>query len=289
MKTLLKRSMLVFPLMMSLSLANPAESATGVVMDFGALDTLQALGKTDAVVGYPVSGLPEYIGKVTTNDAKNTGGLKDANIELLTEIKPSFIVISPRLGGKVAELEQIAPVLNFAANPDDYYASVSQNILALAKYVNAETEANAKLTELNTKLDGIRANIAKSDKTALVMMHNAGNTFAAPAGGAGKFIHNFLGVKNAITKAPSEERQAVTAEFLAEVQPDVIYIVDRSAAIGVEPMALESFKTDVVSTVKTKDGKAIDVIYLEPKLWYLSGNGLMSIEAQAKEVEAGLQ
>lgn len=289
MKTLLKRSMLVLPLMMSLSLANAADSAKGVVMDFGALDTLQALGKTEAVVAYPSSGLPSYIGKINTTNAKNTGGLKDANMELIAEVEPTFIVISPRLGGKVEELERIAPVLNFAANGDDYFATVSQNILALAKWVDAEADANTKLKALNAKLDDVRANIAKSDKTALVMMHNAGNTFATPTGGAGKFIHDFLGVKNAVTKAPTEERQAVTAEYLAEVQPDVIYIVDRSAAIGVEPLALDKFKTDVVSTVKTKEGKAIEVIYLEPKLWYLSGNGLMSIEAQAKEVEAALQ
>lgn len=288
MKTLLKRSAMFVPLMMGLALANPASPA-GAVMDFGALDTLQALGKTEAVIAFPVKSAPSYIGEIKTASVNDTGSLKDASVELLTEIKPDFIVISPRLGGKAEELGKIAPVINFAATGDDYFAAVSQNVLALAKQVNAETEANTKLNELNAKLDDVRSNVAKSDKTALVMMHNGGKTFAAPTGGAGKFIHNFLGVKNAVTAAPSEERQAVNAEFLAEVQPDVIYIVDRSAAIGQDPMALDTFKNEVVSTVKTKDGNDIKVVYLEPALWYLSGNGLMSVEAQAKEVEAGLQ
>ena len=288
MKTLLKRSMLVLPLMMSLSLANPAESASGVVMDFGAVDTLVALDKTDAIVALPMKNLPKYLGNIDTAKMKDGGGMKEPNVELYAEIKPGFIVISPRLGGRVDELSQYAPVLNFAANADDYYASVTQNILELAKLVDAEDAANSSLKELNDKLDTVKKAIATSDKSALTMMHNAGNVFAAPAGGHGKYIHNFLGVKNAVTE-PIEGRQAVDAAYLNEIQPDVLFIVDRSSAIGQDPLDVATFTKEIVANAKTKDGKEIKVVYLDPTLWYLSGNGLMSMEIQANEVLEGLQ
>lgn len=287
MKTVLKRSMLVLPLMMSLSLANPAESAKGVVMDFGAVDTLVVLDKTEAISALPMANLPQYLSDLDTTNMKDGGGMKEPNLEVYAEIKPAFIVISPRLGGKVDELSQYAPVLNFTADADDYYASVQKNILALGKLVNAEDEANQSLKALDKNLTAIQESIAKSDQRALVMMHNAGNTFAASESGRGQFIHDFMGVKKADT-AP-KERQAVDVEYLTSIQPDVIYIIDRSAAIGQTPMALETFKEEIVAKVKTKEGEAINVVYLDPTLWYLSGNGLMSMEMQAKEVQAGLQ
>lgn len=288
MKTLLKRSLLALPLMMSLSLANPTEAAKGVVMDFGAVDTLKALDKTDAILALPVTNLPQYLGQIDQTNMQDSGGMKAPNLDLLTEIKPAFIVISPRLGGRVEELSQYAPVLNFTANPDDYYASVSQNILELAKLVDAETEANASLNALNTTLAGIKAEIAKSEKNALVVIHNDGKYGATPTSGSAKFIHQFLGVKNAET-SPKEDRQAADVEYLETVKPDVIFIIDRSAAIGQTPMVLDTFKAEVTSKVTNGAGEAIEVVYLDPTLWYLSGNGLMSIEAQAKEIASALK
>ncbi len=287
MKTLLKRSMLVLPLMMSLSLANPAESASGVVMDFGAVDTLVVLDKTDAIAALPMNNLPKYLGNIDTANMKDGGGMKDPNVELYAEIKPGFIVISPRLGGRVEELSKYAPVLNFTANADDYYASVQKNIVELGKLIDAEDQANKALKELDQKLTEIQKEIAQSDKRALVMMHNAGNTFAASESGRGQFVHEFMGVKKADNDP--QERQAIDAEYLNKVQPDVLYIVDRSSAIGQDPLDVAVFTKEVVSNAKTKDGKEINVVYLDPTLWYLSGNGLMSMEIQAKEVLEGLK
>ena len=288
MKTLLKRSLLLLPLMMSLTLADTEKPATGIVMDFGAVDTLVVLDKTDAISALPMRNLPAYLKELNTADIKDGGGMKEPNLEIYAELKPEFIVISPRLGGKVEELTEYAPVLNFTVNAEDYYASASQNILALAKLVDAEESANASLNQLNAQLDVIKETIGNSDKTALTMMHNADNLFASPTSGYGKFIHDFLGTKNAV-KAPIEGRQAIDVAYLNEIQPDVIFIIDRSGAIGQTPMNLESFQSDIISQVTLENGNEIKVVYLDPTLWYLSGNGLMSIELQAKEVAAGLQ
>lgn len=291
MKILLKRSLLLFPLMMSLTLAEIETPATGIVMDFGAVDTLVALDKADVISAIPIRNLPAYLKEfkeLNTINIQDGGGMKEPNLEVYAELKPEFIVISPRLAGKVEALSEYAPVLNFTAHPEDYYASASQNILALAKLVNAEDSANVSLNQLNAQLDEIKVTIAKSDKTALTMMHNAENLFASPESSYGKFIHNFLGIKNAV-KEPMEGRQIIDVAYLNEIQPDIIFIIDRSAAIGQTPMNLESFQSEIISQVTLESGKEIEVIYLDPTLWYLSGNGLMSIELQAKEVVAGLE
>ena len=35
--------------------------------------------------------------------------------------------------------------------------------------------------------------------------------------------------------------------------------------------------------------KKIDIVYLDPNYWYLSGGGLVSVAEMVKEVEAGLE
>ncbi|WP_026879583.1 ABC transporter substrate-binding protein [Ignatzschineria larvae DSM 13226] len=299
MKTLLKRSVWMLPLMTALSVISPSMAVDkGIVMDFGAVDTLKALGKADRISALPIQNLPAYLSDLDLKDIQNSGGMKSPDLAVFAELKPQFIVISPRLGGRVDELSEYGKVLNFTVDSDHYAQSVATNILALAELVDAESEAKASLDVLNGKLDQVRAEIAQFPQTALVMIHNDGHYMATPTSGTAKFIHQFLGVKNAAPEVPQPTeqdkdarpaRQAVDEAYLNNIQPDLIFVVDRSSAIGQTPMDQSLFETNVVSKAMNKDGKAIKVIYLDPTLWYLSGNGLISIETQANEVLSALK
>ena len=89
------------------------------------------------------------------------------------------------------------------------------------------------------------------------------------------------GVKKADTDT-QEKGLSATSAYLELKNPDLIFIVDRSAAIGQTPMDPHHFnKAEFAAVNAVKEGK---VIYLTPKLWYLSGQGLQSIERQLDEV-----
>ncbi|MCO6516419.1 MAG: hypothetical protein J6586_07980, partial [Snodgrassella sp.] len=73
-------------------------------------------------------------------------------------------------------------------------------------------------------------------------------------------------------------RIMVDNRFIAQYQPDIVYVIDRSKAIGKTPMRNDYFDDKILQRAGTK------VVYLSADLWYLSGNGLESLNQQIDEV-----
>ena len=64
-----------------------------VVLDFGAADTLRALGVQDKVVGFPQSSkIPAYLAEFTDKKYKNVGDLKEQSLEQINELNPDLIM-----------------------------------------------------------------------------------------------------------------------------------------------------------------------------------------------------
>ena len=87
-------------------------------------------------------------------------------------------------------------------------------------------------------------------------------------------------------KAEKDKRPLVTPEMVAGLNPDVILVIDRSAAIGAGQWDNTVFETDGVK--KTNAFKNDKIIVLQPDLWYLSGGGLDSLNRQVQAVESAL-
>ena len=73
-------------------------------------------------------------------------------------------------------------------------------------------------------------------------------------------------------------RIMVDNQFIAQYHPDIIYVVDRSKAIGNTPMRSDYFDNKVMQNAGTQ------IVNLSADLWYLSGNGLESLNRQIDEV-----
>ena len=253
----------------------------GVVMDFGALDTIEALGGSASVSALPKEFAPEYLEKYKSDDYKLSGDMFKLDMGFIRQENPDFIIISGRQGRAAAELQSIAPVINFSAGNDNYMESIQYNILAVGKAIGKEAEAQAALEKLNAKIKSAQEKSAASKQKAIVVMHNDGNVGLINHSAYATLVHDVAGVKRADEKK-HEGRVAADAKYLTEVNPDIIYVVDRSAAIGAKPLDENYFKAKELAEVKAV--KDANVIYLTPKLWYLSGKGLQSIDLQVEEV-----
>lgn len=284
MKLFLKKSLLSLSLSLAVAMASPK----AVVMDFGAVDTLQALDATDLIVALPKGNLPTYLQSLDWSHAEDSDGMKNPDLTKLEEMEIDFIVISPRLGNQIEVLNEYAPVLNFTVDSDHYLESASKNIKQLAQLANREQAAEEALVALTDEIVQIQAEIAKSDQQALVVIHNDGKLMATPTSGSAKFIHNVLGVKNA-EKMPKERRQVADLPYLISVAPDLIFVIDRSTAIGSTPMDQEQVEKSLITPLNEMLDKEVKIVYLDPTLWYLSGNGLISIVKEAQEIEAALK
>lgn len=256
-----------------------------VVMDFGALDTIDALGGSETVVAIPKDSTPEYLEKYKSDAVKRSGDMFKMDMEVINSVNPDYIVISGRQGRAQAELQTVAPVINFSAGNDNFLESVKFNILAVGKAIEKPVEAQVAWDNLNSKIEKSAEKAKASGKTAIVLMHNDGNFWISNSGAHAQLVHDALGFKRAETGEPEKGAQG-DAKYLSSKNPDIIYIVDRSAAIGNTPMDKAYFETAEMADISAvKDGK---VVYLSPKLWYLSGKGLQSIDMQVDEVMKAL-
>ena len=88
--------------------------------DLGSLDTLDALGLKEQVVGVPKASLPDYLEQYAADDVTNIGGLRSPDMDALGESEPSLILYTGRQGEWEEELSEIAPLLNTSLQGDDY-------------------------------------------------------------------------------------------------------------------------------------------------------------------------
>ncbi|HHY60572.1 MAG TPA: ABC transporter substrate-binding protein, partial [Clostridia bacterium] len=80
----------------------------------------------------------------------------------------------------------------------------------------------------------------------------------------------------------STHGMSISFEYIAEKNPDYLFVVDRDAVVAGQAAAKDVIENDLVKNTKAyRDGK---IIYLDPNYWYLSGGGLVSVSEMIKEV-----
>src|SRR5262245_5066017 len=94
-----------------------------VAFDYGALDTIHALGSEGQVAGLPKSNLPAILQRFADEKYANVGNLFEPNFELLYTLKPDLIIVSGRAAAKISELRKVAPTIFIEIKNEDYYHS----------------------------------------------------------------------------------------------------------------------------------------------------------------------
>lgn len=257
-----------------------------ILFDFGTYDSLEKLGLASHVVGLPKS-IPSYIkGKVSPSIA-DVGGMKDPDLNAITLLQPDLIIITGRQGNAYAALSAVAPTISLATDQKTYFASVKANAELLGQIFDKKDDVARYIEALSQQIASIKSDKAPENLTALTLIHNNGNFGVTHQ----PIVFDVLGMKQAkVALSKSEDsnkkRVPLTTHDIAQAEPDIIFIVDRSAAIGATPLDKAKFEDDNLrSTPAFKNGK---IIYLTPDLWYLSGAGLESTAAQLTEVANAL-
>ncbi|SCB73256.1 siderophore ABC transporter substrate-binding protein [Gilliamella intestini] len=262
-----------------------------VVMNYGALDTLDALGKGSIVTAIPRSVTPSYLQQFNKASIVDTGNMKEPDTNAIKQTKPDLIIIDGRQASKTEDLSKIAPVINLSVDAKNYVASTKNHIQALAKITGTESKADNIIQALDKKIQSAQTLAQASAKKAIVAIHNDGKMILINSSSSAALIHDVLDVKRAVpvTVMPANNLIGkpkpifVDDNYIKSVKPDIIFVVDRSKAIGNQGMAEHFFSQKVLNKSKTQ------VVYLTPDLWYLSGGGAESINRQIDEVTNALK
>ena len=254
--------------------------------DLGSLDTLDALGLNEQVVGVPKASLPDYLEQYAADNVTNIGGLRSPDMDAISESEPNLILYTGRQGEWEEELGEIAPLLNTSLQGDDYLAAFDANVRELASRLAVESKAEEALATLHADIETQREALSNAPRT-LVVTHNGGNLMLNQH----PVVHDVLGVATVEMPASvtSETRGTRTftplsPEAISEIDPQVVLVIDRSAAIGDEPADADA----LAQTLLDAGAEKAQVIMLTPALWYLSGGSLQSLALQVEEVAAAL-
>ena len=240
------------------------------VYDLGAVDTLSKLG---VKIGASVDAQRLAYLDAPLKDAVKAGTLFEPNYEALNAYNPQLIVIGSRMAkDKVSdELAKLAPTIDMTAQTDNMKESAKARIDAYAKIFGKQAEGDALKAEIDKTFADAKA-AAQGKGKGLVILVNAGKLSAfGPDSRLGGWIHRDIGVP-AADEAIKEgsHGQPVSFEYIKEKNPDWLFVLDRSAAIGEEGQAAREVLNNplVAQSTAWKKGQ---VVYLPPETYLAAG------------------
>ena len=251
------------------------------VYDLGAIDTLTKLG---VKIGASVDSQGLAYLDAPLKDAVKAGTLFDPNYEALNAYKPQLVIIGGRMAKAHDELAKIAPTIEMTIDSNRMRQSADERIDAYGKIFNKQAEADALKAEINQAFAAAKAS-AEGKGSGLVLLVNGGKLSAFGAQSRlGGWIHGDIGIKpvDASIKEGSHG-QPVSFEYVKEKNPDWLFVLDRTAAIGEEGQAAKDVLDNplIAETTAWKKGQ---VVYLPPET-YLATGGAQELLNSTKQLK----
>lgn len=256
-----------------------------IVFDYGTLDILDSLGVE--VSGVAKSNLPEYLSKFADDTYTDIGTLFEPNYETIAKLAPDVIFISGRQREAYEELNKLAPTVYLTIDSSNYMASFAENVRTVATIVNKEKTAEARIETIEKSVETLHKKITDIEPTGLILLTNQGKISAYGPTSRFGIIHNTFGVLPVDENIEeSNHGQSVSYEYIANKNPDYIFVVDRNKVVGGDD-GESMFDNDLMQN--TNAHRYHNIIFLDQEAWYLSSGGIMSTEKMIAEIDAAVQ
>lgn len=257
--------------------ANPAEV---VVFDLAAIDTLSALGVP--IAGVPSVTAPGILGPMLEG-IPVVGTLFEPDFEALAVMGPDLIVAGARSQEQVEPLGRIAPTIDMTFAREAFVETLRARITGYAALFGREAEGAAVLAGLDADIAAARAAIAGRG-AALIVMTNGGSLSAFGPDSRFGWMHSDLGLPQAHEGlAAGRHGESVSFEFIAEVNPDWLLVIDRGAATGRSGEAA-AVTLDTPLIAGTTAGRNGRIVYLDSGAAYLSAGGVQSMQHLLRQI-----
>ncbi|WP_047983141.1 siderophore ABC transporter substrate-binding protein [Ornithinibacillus californiensis] len=265
----------------------PVNPEKVIVFDFGTLDTLDKLGIE--VTGVPKGSIPDYLSKYESDEYENAGSLKEPDFDKLAEINPDLIIISGRQSTLYDQLSDLAPTIYLGVDTTRYMDSFKENLDVIGKIFEKEEDIQTELTAIEDSIASLKEKAEANDKKALIILANDDKISAYGSNSRFGIIHDVFGITPADENIEaSTHGMNVTFEYVLENDPDILYVIDRSAVVeGGSSSAKQLVENKLVEGTKAYQND--NIIYLNPDYWYLSGGGLVSVKEMVSEIDQSLK
>lgn len=258
-----------------------------VVLDYGFLDTLDALG-VEGIVGIAAGGgkgnMPQHLKDKYVNDnVKDVGNLKEIDLEAVAAAEPDAIFITGRQTAYYEELKEITPNVVFVGSDNEnYFEGLYETVDLAAKLFDKEDKAKELKADFDKEIAAVKEKSAKYDN-ALVVMYNEKQISGFDNGEDSRFayVYDDFGFKPSVTGLDTSSHGSnLSFEGILEADPEVLLVVDRGSD------SIETLKKDVENDIikKTSAYKNGKIVYLEGTTWYFSSNGITTEAEKINEI-----
>ncbi len=246
----------------------PINPSPLVVYDMTLLQDLAALDV--AVDGTPSNLMLDNLHAKTQPEPKGVGTVFEPDLEALNAMKPQAILIGSRMAEKYDELSTIAPTLDMSIDTANSYESSKQRLHDLGALFGKSDEALKLQADIDTLIDETKA-VTKDKGKGLVIMVNGNKLSAYGAQSRYGFIHSVVNIPMADDQIKDAKHgQPVSFEYLQKTNPDWLFVLDRSAAIG-EDSAGAKAVLDNPLVAQTTAWRKNQVVYLSPDSYLAFG------------------
>ncbi|MCC5910833.1 MAG: siderophore ABC transporter substrate-binding protein [Clostridiaceae bacterium] len=257
-----------------------------IVFDYATLDSLNQMDIE--IIGLPKSNIPGYLSKY--NDAKyeDVGTLFEPNFEKIFELQPDLILIAGRQRELYGELAEIAPTVFLALNNQDYINSFKSNVIVLGEIFDRADFVNEEINKIETQINELNAKVKETDQNALIIMANDGALSVYGNNSRFNLIHQEFGFPAADENIEvSNHGQSISFEYILEVNPDIIFVIDRAAVTGGSNAAESVLDNDIVKMTYAYKNDAIN--YLSAHVWYVASGGFEGTKIMIEEIASALE
>lgn len=252
-----------------------------VVIDYGALDTMDALG-VSVKLALPKGVKPTHLKKYEKG-AVEVGSLFEPNFEKIYEFKPDLIILGGRGVKAYDELSKIAPTLYYLPDYNNFGKDTFKMAEDFGVIFGKQKEAKEQINGVKKLVDNAKEIAKNTDKKLLFVLTNDGKISAYGRGSRFGFVFSDFGFSSIDESIKSSRHgQSINYEFISEKNPDVLLYVDRTSVVGGGKLGNETLNNALVN--ESKAGKNGKIIPLSADIWYLAQGGLNAYKTCVNEV-----
>lgn len=261
-----------------------ATPQTIAVMDPGAVDTIDALGDGDKIVGVALqSSLPDYLSEYKGGDVADLGSHTEPDLEKLAELDPDLVIVGFRTAELADQLSRNFEVIDVTYDQSmPFYEGVEYSTNMIAEALDKQDEAATELQELRDAIDEANTSAA-TDLSAMVLMTSGGKVSVHGSNSRYGAIYHDIGYQQAVIEvAENSHGDPISFEAIQEANPGILFVVDRDATIGQEGAnAQATLDNDLV---RSTDAWTNDrVVYLDGSRWYVMIHGVNNAVEMIRE------
>ncbi|WP_049765321.1 ABC transporter substrate-binding protein [Alkaliphilus metalliredigens] len=116
-------------------------------------------------------------------------------------------------------------------------------------------QVESELISINNALEALHQDVVGNGKNALIIMANHG--------------------------------QNVSYEYVLEIDPDYLFVIDRAAVTGGSVAAEQVLDNEMISMTQAYQNDKI--VYLNSQLWYVASGGITGTNMMIEEVHAAIK